>query len=197
MTNIAPVMFHVKQFGRSIGPTATRLQLHSRQPAPRHRAELLVLRAKGAAQAGVRKCTRSDGRVVFSDQACTQAQTSSAEATKRSYSDMVHRSHRAQVHAALTPECRALGDNASRALRADAASLEEVKRAVSQFEDWCGDQVQRASAAASTSQFTPSAQDCRSLRESLEERRVRLKTMTNRELQEFAKFQNEVSVGCR
>jgi hypothetical protein len=176
-------------------------------------AMLLVLLVTGAAQGGVQKCTGPDGKVIFSDQACTAGQTSSTVqgvsasavpgaglsngANKPSYDDMVQRSRRAQVHAALTPECRALGDNASRVLRTDAASLEEVKRAVSQFESQCGDQVQKASAVAATSRAIPDASECRSLRQSLEERRVRLKTMTNRELQEFAKFQNEVSVGCR
>ena len=174
---------------------------------------LLLLLVTGAAQAGVQKCTGPDGKVVFSDQACTTGQTSSTVqgvsvsatpsagtntgADKPSYEDMVQRSRRVQVHAALTPVCRALGDNASRALRTDAASLEEVKRAVSQFANQCGDQVQKASAVAASSRTTPDAADCRSLRQSLEERRARLKTMTNRELQEFAKFQNEVSVGCR
>ncbi|OYT91694.1 MAG: hypothetical protein CFE43_12170 [Burkholderiales bacterium PBB3] len=176
-------------------------------------AILLLLLITGAAQAGVQKCTGPDGKVIFSDQACATGQTSSTlpgvstsaapvagsstGAGKASYDDMVQRSRRAQVHAALTPECRALGDNASRALRTDTASLEEVKRAVSQFENQCGDQVQKASAVAATRRATPDASDCRSLRQSLEERRARLKTMTNRELQEFVKFQNEVSVGCR
>lgn len=114
-----------------------------------------------------------------------------------SYDDMGQKSRRASVQAALTPECRALGDRASQALRNDAAPLEEVKQAIAQFENQCADQVQKASAAASNSRALPDAAGCRALRQSLDERRARLKTMTNREIQEFAKFQNEVSVGCR
>lgn len=181
---------------------------------------LLALLMAGAAQAGVQKCTGTDGKVVFSDQPCATGQSASAvrgvagvnpspanasagsanasgTASNLSYEDMVQKARRASVQAALTPECRALGDRASRALQNDAASLDEVKQAVSQFENQCGDQVQKASATASNNRAVPDAAGCRALRQSLEERRAKLKTLTNRELQEFAKFQNEVSVGCR
>ena len=185
---------------------------------------LLALLLAGAAQAGVNKCTGADGKVVFSDQPCATGQSASAvlgvagvnpspanasagsatnsgtasgTASNPSYEGMVQKARRANVQAALTPECRALGDRASRALQNDAASLEEVKRAVSQFENQCGDQVQKASATASISRAVPDASGCRALRQSLEERRAKLSTLTNRELQEFVKFQNEVSVGCR
>ena len=181
---------------------------------------LLAVLLADAAQAGVQKCTGADGKVVFSDQPCATGQSASAvrgvagvnpspanasagsantsgAASNPSYEDMVQKARRANVQAALTPECRALGDRASRALQNDAASLEEVKQAVSQFENQCGDQVQKASATASNSRAVPDAAGCRALRQSLEERRARLKTLTNRELQEFVKFQNEVSVGCR
>ena len=140
-------------------------------------AAALALLLPGATQAGVQKCTGADGKVVFSDQPCTSGQTASAvrgvaegavpAATKTgsdgantsspSYEDMVQKSRRATVQAALTPECRALGDRASRALQNDSASLEEVKQAVSQFENQCGDQVQKASAAASSSRAVPDA----------------------------------------
>lgn len=181
---------------------------------------LLALLLASAAQAGVQKCMGADGKVVFSDQPCASGQSASAVrgvaginapptstsagsantsggGSNPSYEDMVQKARRANVQAALTPECRALGDRASRALQNDAASLEEVKQAVSQFENQCGDQVQKASATASNSRAVPDAAGCRALRQSLEERRAKLKTLTNRELQEFAKFQNEVSVGCR
>ena len=181
---------------------------------------LLAVLLADAAQAGVQKCTGADGKVVFSDQPCATGQSASAvrgvagvnpspanasagsantsgTASNPSYEGMVQKARRANVQAALTPECRALGDRASRALQNDAASLEEVKRAVSQFENQCGDQVQKASATASISRAVPDASGCRALRQSLEERRAKLSTLTNRELQEFAKFQNEVSVGCR
>lgn len=181
---------------------------------------LLALLLAGAAQAGVQKCTGADGKVVFSDQPCASGQSASAVrgvaginasptstsagsantsggGGNPSYEDMVQKARRANVQTALTPECRALGDRASRALQNDAASLEEVKQAVSQFENQCGDQVQKASVAASNSRAVPDAAGCRALRQSLEERRAKLKTLSNRELQEFAKFQNEVSVGCR
>lgn len=173
---------------------------------------LLALLLAGAAQAGVQKCTGADGKVVFSDQPCASGQsasavrgvagsdaspTSTSAGSNPSYEDMVQKARRANVQAALTPECRTLGDRASRALQNDAASLEEVKQAVSQFENQCGDQVQKASATASNSRAVPDAAGCRALRQSLEDRRAKLSTLTNRELQEFAKFQNEVSVGCR
>ena len=185
---------------------------------------LLALLLAGAAQAGVQKCTGANGKVVFSDQPCASGQSASAvrgvagvnpslanvsagsattsgmasgSASNPSYDDMVQKSRRASVQAALTPECRALGDRASQALRNDVAPLEGVKRAVAQFENQCDDQVQKASAAASNRRAVPDVAGCRALRQSLEERRAKLKTLTNRELQEFAKFQNEVSVGCR
>ena len=185
---------------------------------------LLAVLLADAAQAGVQKCTGADGKVVFSDQPCATGQSASAvrgvagvnpspanasagsantsgtasgSASNPSYEDMVQKARRANVQAALTPECRALGDRASRALQNDAASLEEVKQAVSQFENQCGDQVQKASATASISRAVPDASGCRALRQSLEERRAKLSTLTNRELQELVKFQNEVSVGCR
>ena len=165
------------------------------------------------AQAGVQKCTAADGKVVFSDQPCPEGQASSSvrgvpeakpmgggtrdQGSRLSYEDAVQRARRAEVHAALSPVCRALGDKASRAVRSDASSLEEVKQAVSQFESQCGDQVLQASVRNNTTRAVPNAADCRALRKSLEDQRARMKTMTNKELQEFAKFQNEVSVGCR
>ncbi len=194
------IRFHVKHKQTAFQSVALSLPL----------GVVLALFLAGNVQAEVHKCTGADNKVVFSDQPCASGQTAShvsgvgtTAATdktgtdKPSYEDSVQRSRRATVHAALTPDCRVLGDQASRALRNDAASLDEVKQAVSQFENHCGDQVHKASVAAAKSRTVPDAADCHRLRQSLEERRARIKTMTNRELQEFVKFQNEVSVGCR
>ena len=189
-------------------------------------AGLLALAACTAAHAGPVRCTGADGKVVYSDQPCAQGQTAAevkgvpaggpssttatgassgggdtVRASSPSVQDVQNKAQRDRVHASLSPECRALGDRASRSVQSDSsASMEEVKRAVSQFEDKCGDQVMEATrkenARGGGKNSKPDAATCRSLREALSADRARLGRMTDKEKMAFVAQQNEVSVAC-
>lgn len=164
-----------------------------------------------SAQAEVFKCKSEDGKVVFSDHPCAADQTSSSvpglpkspsqqqpsQAPTTDSGTFIERAKRQQVHAALSPECQALGDKASRLLRSD-AGLEEIKRAVSEFEGRCGDQVEKAARASGANgpAGKPDAASCRAMRQSRDEARAQLSRMTDKEKMAYAKLNNEVSVAC-
>lgn len=173
-----------------------------------------------ACAAGVYKCTQADGRVVFSDHACPNDQTGGAvkgasTATSPSVTNgtvggpatsvetMRQKAARDRVHQNLTPECRALGDRASRVLQSSSdASMDEVKRAVSEFEGKCADQLvevsRKENARASSNKNAPlDAVSCQKLRQTLDADRARLGRMTDKERMAFAAQQNEVSNACR
>ncbi|MES2951589.1 MAG: hypothetical protein V4858_23920 [Pseudomonadota bacterium] len=111
-----------------------------------------------------------------------------------------------RVHASLSPECRALGGKLSHAVQRDSnASMDEVKRAIREFEGKCGDQLAEAmrkenahggSHSVNGKNSKPDAATCRSLRETLNTDRARLGRMTDKEKMAFAAQQNEVSVAC-
>jgi hypothetical protein len=173
-----------------------------------------------ACAAGVYKCTQADGRVIFSDHACPNDQTggvvkgastaASPPATNgtgggsvTSVEAMRQKAARDRVHQNLTPECRALGDRASRVLQSSSdASMDEVKRAVSEFEGKCADQLvevsRKENARASSNKNAPlDAASCQKLRQTLDADRARLGRMTDKERMAFAAQQNEVSNACR
>lgn len=168
-------------------------------------AGLVLLAA--SAQAEVFKCKGADGKVVFSDHACAVDQTGSSvpgitKSTTRPVppaepSTALEQAKRQQVQAGLSPECQALGDKASRLLRSE-AGLEEIKRAMSEFEGRCGDQVEKAWRASSQARpiGKPDAASCRVLREVRDDAKARLSKMTDKEKMEYAKLQNEVSIAC-
>lgn len=168
-------------------------------------AGLLVWGA--SAQAEVFKCKSADGKVVFSDHACTADQTGSLvpgitkSATKPAPpvepATALEQAKRQQVQVGLSPECQALGDRASQLLRSE-AGLEEIKRAVSEFEGRCGDQVEKAWRASGQARPTgkPDAASCRVLRQVRDDAKARLSKMTDKEKMDYAKLQNEVSVAC-
>ena len=178
----------------------------------RFASTLGALLAAGTAQAAMFRCTAPDGKVVYGDQACAPGQTASevkgaatgsvtgsaTAARSPSVQEFQNKAQRDRVQAALSPECRTLGDRASRALQSDAsASMDEVKRAVSAFEDRCGDQVMQATRKESArvgSRLDAAA--CRRLRQTLDADRARLGRMTDREKMAFVAQQNEVSVAC-
>lgn len=186
-------------------------------------AALLVSTAPLAAgAAGVYKCTQADGRVVFSDHACPNDQTggaikgtgTGAPATAAgntstpggpttSVEALRQKAARDRVHQNLTPECRTLGDRASRVLQSDSnASMDEVKRAVSAFEGKCADQVvdatRKENARGANGKNAPlDAASCQKLRQTLDADRARLGRMTDKEKMAFAAQQNEVSIVCR
>jgi hypothetical protein len=112
--------------------------------------------------------------------------------------ELQNKAQRDRVQAALSPECRTLGDRASRVLQSDSsASMDEVKRAVSAFEDRCGDQVVQATRKESArGSSRPDAAAFRSLRQALDADRARLGRMTDKEEMAFVAQQNEVSVAC-
>lgn len=172
--------------------------------------------------AGVYKCAQPDGRMVFSDHPCTAEQSGGAMkgvasganpaaapiagGPTTSVENARQKAARDRIHQNLTPECRALGDRASRVLQSDSnASMEEVKRAVSEFEGKCGDQVVEASRKESASSKSSGgskgapldAATCQKLRQSLDADRARLGRMTDKEKIAFVTQQNEVSVACR
>jgi hypothetical protein len=164
--------------------------------------------------AAVYKCQGADGRPVYRDTACSTDQTgavvprtssagpahqSTPSAKVEEGADLVKRAQRAQVQEALTPECQALGDKASEALRQDSASLNDVKRAVGEFERRCGDQVEKAMRLGASAPHRPpklGEADCRKLRDLLTESRAQLGKMADKEKMAYAKLQNEVSVAC-
>lgn len=160
-----------------------------------------------SAQAEVFKCKGTDGKVVFSDHACAADQTSSSvpgitkSATKPAPpvepATALEQAKRQQVQAGLSPECQALGDKASQLLRSE-AGLEEIKRAVSEFEGRCGDQVEKAWRASGQARPTGKldAASCRVLRQVRDDAKARLSKMTDKEKMEYVKLQNEVSVAC-
>lgn len=170
-----------------------------------------------AAAAGVYKCAQPDGRVVFSDNPCTPEQSGGAMkgvvsaspsapgpasgGPTTSIENTRQKATRERVHQALTPECRALGERASRALQSGSdASMDEVKRAVSEFEGRCADQIVEAARKESSrgNKNAPlDAASCQKLRQSLDADRARLGRMTDKEKMAFAAQQNEVSVACR
>ena len=168
-------------------------------------AGLVVLIA--SAQAEVFKCKGTDGKVVFSDHACAADQTSSsvpgiAKSTTKPAPPVepataLEQAKRQQVQAGLSPECQALGDKASQLLRSE-AGLEEIKRAVSDFEGRCGNQVEKAWRASGQARPTgkPDAASCRVLRQVRDDAKARLSKMTDKEVMEYVKLQNEVSVVC-
>lgn len=185
-------------------------------------ALLVSFAAMAAGAAGVYKCTQADGRVVFSDHACPNDQTGGAikgagigaqaaaagntPATggpTTSVEAVRQKAARDRVHQNLTPECRALGDRASRALQGDSnASMDEVKRAVSEFEGKCADQLvdatRKENARGPSSKNAPlDAASCQKLRQTLDADRARLGRMTDKEKMAFAAQQNEVSIACR
>lgn len=162
-----------------------------------------------SAQAEVYQCKGADGKVVFSDHACTADQTGhtvpglpkSAPKPLAPAADpatALEQAKRQQLQAGLSPECQALGNKASQLLRSE-AGLEEIKRAVSAFESRCGDQVEKAwqaSGQARPAGLKPDAASCRILRQALTEAKAQLPKMTDKEKMEYAKLQNEVSLAC-
>ncbi|MES2584211.1 MAG: DUF4124 domain-containing protein [Pseudomonadota bacterium] len=184
---------------------------------------LAALLAAPVAGAGVFKCAQADGRVVFSDHPCTNDQTGGAmkgvatagpattggnangNAPTTSIDTVRQKAARERVHQGLTPECRILGDKASRVLQSDSnASMDEVKRAVGEFEGKCADQVVEASrkesargGSGSNKNAPLDAASCQKLRQSLDADRARLGRMTDKEKFAFVTQQNEVSMACR
>lgn len=169
---------------------------------------LAGLAMAGTAQAEVYKCKGADGKVVFSDHACTAEQTgttvpglpkASPKPVPPAAEPTTAQEHakRQQVQAGLSPECQALGDKASQLLRSE-AGLEDIKRAVSEFEAQCGEQVEKAWRAAGQTRPSgkPDAASCRMLRQVRDDAKARLGKMTDKEKMEYAKLQNEVSVAC-
>jgi hypothetical protein len=169
-----------------------------------------------ASQAAVYKCQGADGKPVYRDTSCSTEQSGGAvpgisnpptmrastpAAKVEEGKGLVQRVQRAQVQAALTPECQVLGDKASEALRQDSARLEDVKRAVGDFERRCGDQVEKAMRAGGLgSPKQPLAIDdanCRKLHDLLDQTRAQLSKMTDKEKMAYAQLQNEVSVACK
>lgn len=160
-----------------------------------------------SAQADVYKCKGADGKVVFGDHACAADQISSSvpgitKSTARPTPPIepataVEQAKRQQVQAGLSPECQALGDKASQSLRSE-AGLEEIKRAVTEFESHCGDQVEKAWRASGQARPNgkPDAASCRVLRQVRDDAKAQLSKMTDKEKMEYAKLQNEVSVAC-
>lgn len=172
--------------------------------------------------AGVYKCAQPDGRMVFSDHPCTAEQSGGAMkgvtsganpapapttgGPTTSVENARQKAARDRIHQNLTPECRALGDRASRVLQSDSnASMEEVKRAVSAFEDKCADQLVEATRRESGGgggvggggkNAKLDAATCQKLRQSLDADRARLGRMTDKEKMAFATQQNEVSMAC-
>jgi hypothetical protein len=172
--------------------------------------------ACAASQAAVYKCQGADGKPVYRDTACSTEQSGGAvpginspaplrpstpAAKVEEGKGLVQRAQRAQLQAGLTPECQALGDKASEALRQDGASLEVVKRAVGDFERRCGDQVEKAMRVGGEgSPKQPLKIDeasCRKLRDMLAQTRNQLSKMTDKETMAYAQLQNEVSVACK
>lgn len=168
---------------------------------------LLLLLATGAGAAGVYKCAQPDGRVVFSDHACTDGQTGGAlkgvAGPTTAVDSVRQKATRDRVHQGLSPECQRLGDAASRVQQADSnASLDTVKRAVSAFEDQCGDQLVAVSRKENARNpgvraAVLDASACQKLRQTLDADRARLGRMTHAERMAFATQQNEVSLACR
>lgn len=194
---------------------------------PRLVLGLVALLSTPMLVAGVYKCTQPDGRVVFSDHACSNDQTGGvlkgvdgarSAATGKTGSSGTRegsggpttsvesarqKAMRDRVHQGLTPECRTLGDRASRVLQSDSnASMDEVKRAVGEFEGKCGDQIVQASRkenarTGGNNNAKLDASACQRLRQTLDADRARLGRMTDKEKMAFAAQQNEVSVACR
>lgn len=168
---------------------------------------LVGLAMASTAQAEVYKCKGADGKVVFSDHACVADQTGATVSGLPKASPKpvppadpttaLEQAKRQQVQAGLSPECQALGDKASQLLRSE-AGLEDIKRAVSEFEGRCGDQVEKAWRASGQNRPTgkPDAATCRMLRQVRDDAKARLGRMTDKEKMEYAKLQNEVSVAC-
>ena len=80
--------------------------------------------------------------------------------------------------------------------------MDEVKRAVSEFEDKCADQLVEVSRkenarASSNKNASLDAASCQKLRQTLDADRARLGRMTDKERMAFAAQQNEVSNACR
>ena len=172
--------------------------------------------------ASVYKCAQPDGRTVFSDHPCTNEQSGGAMkgvvtgggaaassgggGPTTSVDAVGQKAARDRVHQSLTPECRVLGDRASRVLQSDSnASMEDVKRAVSEFESKCADQVVETSRKEKAGAVGGSASRnapldfaaCQKLRQSLDADRARLGRMTDKEKIAFVTQQNEVSMACR
>ncbi len=182
---------------------------------------LVALVAAPMAGAGVYKCVQPDGRVVFSDNPCTNDQTGGATkgaattttnpaitggsagsgGPSTSVEAVRQKASRDRVHQTFTPECRALGERASRALQGDSnASMEEAKRAVGEFEAKCADQIVEAArreSAPGNKKAPLDAGACQKLRQTLDADRARLGRMTDKEKMAFAAQQNEVSIACR
>ncbi len=175
-----------------------------------------LLLVSGTAQAGTFRCTGTGGKVVYSDQPCAPDQTggtvkgipaapSAAGSTgsagrSPSVQDIQGKAQRDRIHGSLSPECQALGKKASQALQSDSdASMDEVKRAVSEFESRCSSQVVEATRkdnARGGSKTQLDNNTCRRLRQALDTARTRLAHMTDKEKIAFATQQNEVSVAC-
>lgn len=173
-------------------------------------AAALVASGFSAAGAGVYKCVDPQGQVVFRDQPCApdsasvvlQPQSSSepiARTAPVTVGEFRQKAQRARMQAALTPECRALGDKASSLLSNDSdAPLDVVKRAVFEFESRCGAEMERAT-RVERSQSGSKLDDgaCRRLRQFADEGKARFSKMTNKEQLAFVAQQNEISLACR
>jgi hypothetical protein len=175
----------------------------------------LVLACAGS-QAAVYKCQGADGKAVYRDTACSSEQSGGAvtgisnppttrastpAAKVEEGKGLVQRAQRAKMQASLTPECQALGDKAAGALRQGSASLEDLKRAVGEFERRCGDQVEKSMRAGGVGwpkqPLKIDEANCRKLRDLLEQTRAQLSKMTDKEKMTYAQLQNEVSNACK
>jgi Domain of unknown function (DUF4124) len=169
---------------------------------------LALVGAATAAQSEVFKCKGVDGKVVFSDHACGTDQTGTAvpgiaksattlTPTSPNLAEALERYKRHQLQDAMltiSPECRELGGKAARTLRSD-AGVEEIKRAVSEYDARCTPQMEQAQRNAKASPKSD-PEGCRALRQARDDTREQLGRMSDKEKIAYAKLQNEVAAIC-
>ena len=119
-----------------------------------------------AASAAINKCTGSDGRVVFSDQPCTNSQTQtiikSAKPTGQSAPREPFDATAARVKASLSPECVALAEKMANFFQDGAGQTPEadVTATVTRYKNLCEPVIRKAVAAE---EARKSADDKRSM----------------------------------
>jgi len=176
----------------------------------------LLLIAGQTVWADVHKCTAPDGRVNFSDQPCPAGQvggktkygvvapTVAPPAAPKDASAQSREDMRGRMHAALSPECRALSDKVTRYIEQGAGQTPEavVKADMARFEQQCAKQTEAAMQAemerkAAERKLLEAQQACQEKRRVIDVRRAQRASLSEPDQRALSVLESEVARDCR
>jgi len=176
----------------------------------------LLLMTGQTVWADVHKCTAPDGRVAFSDQPCPVGQaggktkygavtpTVAPPSAPKDLSAQSREDMRVRMHAALSPECRALSDKVTRYIEQGAGQTPEavVKADMARFEQQCAKQTEAAMQAemerkAAERKLLEAQQACQEKRRVIDVRRAQRASLSEPDQRALSVLESEVARDCR